>query len=292
MTNANLKIWSTVEKTDPAFTKPFKRSGGHAGTAINAVWLVKRATETFGPIGIGWGVELLNEEMVTGANGEIVHKAFVEVWYIHDGKRGSSKQFGQTMFVSKRKDGLYTDEDYAKKSLTDGMTKAMSWIGLGSDIHQGMYEDNKYVQMVDREYADKERAERELAAHTKAAFPKLEGDNVVQLKSKGSEDAKPTTESHTAPAKESADPVVDEDGVIQDDTTPDAPSDDDLENRIVAKINSLNAIPDLTGLMTNKHTMATLKALGKTRAVRIREVAKVRLMDLGWIPPKKDQVAS
>ena len=32
----NLAIWSHVDRTDPTYTKPFQRSGGLRGTAVNA----------------------------------------------------------------------------------------------------------------------------------------------------------------------------------------------------------------------------------------------------------------
>ncbi len=51
-----LRIWDALGKTDPRETKPFKRSGGFAGTAIRPMWINKRMTEFFGPVGSGWGM--------------------------------------------------------------------------------------------------------------------------------------------------------------------------------------------------------------------------------------------
>jgi len=62
--NDNLKLWRAVEKTDPSLTKNFSRGGGFQGTAINPTSLVMRATEMFGPPGIGWGYEIVKEEMM------------------------------------------------------------------------------------------------------------------------------------------------------------------------------------------------------------------------------------
>ena len=33
-----MRLWSRVEKTDPAFTKEFNKGGGFRGTSINATW--------------------------------------------------------------------------------------------------------------------------------------------------------------------------------------------------------------------------------------------------------------
>ncbi|RFA24417.1 hypothetical protein CAI21_21580 [Alkalilimnicola ehrlichii] len=166
MGNQNLQIWEAVEKTDPQHTKPFNRGGGFKGTATNATYLAKRATETFGPMGIGWGVEVEREEYVEGApldgNGtrETIHKVLVKLWYKHGEQRGEIRQYGQTTFIGKNKHGLTTDEEHAKKSLTDGMSKCLSLLGFSADIHLGRYDDNKYVAEVSREFSEKREAER------------------------------------------------------------------------------------------------------------------------------------
>src|SRR3990167_1787924 len=108
-----LALWSAVERTDKKFTKEFKRDGGFKGTAINPTWLVKRATETFGPIGIGWGYDIVDESYQKGHDyltqeGQVigtavVHKLRLKLWYKWDGERGEVEQFGQTDFVGRNK---------------------------------------------------------------------------------------------------------------------------------------------------------------------------------------------
>jgi len=55
MTDA-LKLWNSVEKTDPSTTKEVGY-GAHKYTAIDAYSQIKRATEIFGAYGSGWGFE-------------------------------------------------------------------------------------------------------------------------------------------------------------------------------------------------------------------------------------------
>lgn len=176
----NMRIWSAVERTDPAFTKAFSRGGGFRGTATNATYLARRATEMFGPIGIGWGVEPVREEYVEGAHlsedtRETIHKVLVKVWYVLDGERGEVQQFGQTTFIGKNKHGLTTDEEHAKKSLTDGMSKCLSLLGFAADIHLGRYDDNKYVAEVQAEYREKAEAEK------RASAPKITPEQIETL---------------------------------------------------------------------------------------------------------------
>src|SRR3990167_1180916 len=142
-----LELWSAVERTDKKFTKEFNRTGGFKGTAINPTWLVKRATEIFGPIGIGWGYAIVDEAYQKGhailtdagqVTGEIVIKKIrLEVWYIWKGSLGRVQQFGQTEFVGRNKYGMFTDEEAPKKSLTDALTKCLSLIGFAADVHMG-----------------------------------------------------------------------------------------------------------------------------------------------------------
>jgi hypothetical protein len=154
----NLHIWNRVEKTNPDFTKKFKKGGGFSGTAINAVYLAKKATEVFGPIGIGWGVNVLEEKVHDAAPGDKIHSVRIELWYMQGDKKGSVQHFGQTMLCGKNKHGPYSDEDAPKKSLTDAMTKALSLLGFSADVHLGFYDDNKYVRDLEDEFSHNERA--------------------------------------------------------------------------------------------------------------------------------------
>lgn len=143
-----LKLWKSVEKTDPAYTKSFSRAGGFSGTAINATYLIRKATEIWGPFGGKWGATVADEKYVPGAEGTIVHVVRIDFWH-PDGKFNT---FGQTTFVGKNKNGAFTDEEAPKKSLTDAITKALSMLGFSADVHLGMYDDNKYVNDLRAEF--------------------------------------------------------------------------------------------------------------------------------------------
>ena len=62
----NLKIWNSVDTTDPNYTKGFNRGGGFKGTSTNSTYLAKKATNLFGPIGIGWGYNVIDETYQPG----------------------------------------------------------------------------------------------------------------------------------------------------------------------------------------------------------------------------------
>lgn len=177
----NLSLWKHVEKTDPHFTKPFNRGGGFRGTATNATYLAKKATETFGPMGIGWGLEILDEAIMEGApldaqgNLEKIHKVRVKLWYKLDDKWGEVIQFGQTTFVGRNRHGLFTDEEAPKKSLTDAMSKCLSLLGFSADIYLGRFDDNKYVDDLQQEYAEIHAAQQRQEA------PKIDEEQAAEL---------------------------------------------------------------------------------------------------------------
>lgn len=142
----NLDLWSSVSTTDAKYTKGFTRGGGFKGTATNPTWLARQATKTFGPCGIGWGLRVIDERYVDGADGDVVHVVRVCLWYKWEGETGEIEQYGQTQMVGTRKGGQrYTDEEAPKKSITDAMSKCLSLLGFSADIHLGMWDDSKYV---------------------------------------------------------------------------------------------------------------------------------------------------
>lgn len=145
----NLKLWNAVEKTPHEHTKAITGKS-YSGTSPKPHYLIHKATETFGPCGIGWGfvVEERIEDgaMINPGHFEKMHVAKVTVWYEWQGKRGEVCHVGGTPFSGKRASGKpYTDEDAPKKSVTDALVKALSMIGFAGDIFMGRYDDSKYV---------------------------------------------------------------------------------------------------------------------------------------------------
>lgn len=161
MSDDNLALWNLVEKTDPAHTKSITGKS-YKGNSPKPHWIIRKATETFGPCGIGWGFTI-DERVECGAmlsdgNFDRLHVAKVKVWYQWNGKRGEVEHIGGTPLSGKRSDGRpYTDEDAPKKSVTDALVKALSMIGFAGDIFLGRYDDSKYVDETRQEFREAER---------------------------------------------------------------------------------------------------------------------------------------
>lgn len=178
----NLELWKRVFKTDERFTKAFTQNGG--GTSINGTYLTMLATREFGPKGIGWGVDILEErfdigapitrqvkgkdnnaswELVLDGNGNTVneqhHVVTVRLWYILNGVRGEETAYGCTPYIYGSKYGISCDGEATKKSLTDATKKALSGLGFSGDIFMGLYDNLEYRQKNKAEFDLKNASE-------------------------------------------------------------------------------------------------------------------------------------
>ncbi|HHR3619172.1 TPA: hypothetical protein ACS5MP_001450 [Salmonella enterica subsp. enterica] len=178
----NLELWKNVFKTDERFTTAFSVNGG--GTSINGTYMTMIATREFGPKGIGWGVDILEERFdngapitrtVKGTDGnntwELIpdgvggiltekhHIIKIRLWYIRNGVRGEEISFGCTPYIYSSKHGLICDGEATKKSLTDATKKALSALGFCADIFMGLYDNQEYRQKNKAEFALKNASE-------------------------------------------------------------------------------------------------------------------------------------
>ncbi|EIC5002609.1 hypothetical protein LHL27_000824 [Salmonella enterica] len=178
----NLELWKNVFKTDERFTTAFSVNGG--GTSINGTYMTMIATREFGPKGIGWGVDILEERFdngapitrtVKGTDGnntwELIpdgvggvltekhHVIKIRLWYIRNSVRGEEISFGCTPYIYGSKYGPVCDGEATKKSLTDATKKALSALGFCADIFMGLYDNPEYRQKNKAEFALKNASE-------------------------------------------------------------------------------------------------------------------------------------
>lgn len=169
---SNMDLWNSVFVTDPGAVKPITGKQ-YSGNSPNPYWIVKRATETFGPCGIGWGVKVV-EERVERFGEEAIHIAKVLVWYVRGDARGEIEQMGQTkMAYVTSKGKALVDEDAPKKSVTDGMVKCLSLLGFAGDIFSGRWDDSRYVEWAEEETRRREDAATLMSSEQVAALTKL-----------------------------------------------------------------------------------------------------------------------
>jgi hypothetical protein len=146
----NTALWDKLGKTDPAHTKGFTRGGGFKGTAIKPMWSYRRMTEEFGPIGQGWGVNSPSFQVVPGTDGETLVFCTVSIWY--EKPEQTSWGVGGDKVIAKFSSGHKSDDEAFKKAFTDAITNALKMIGMGADVHMGMFDDSKYVNTIAKEF--------------------------------------------------------------------------------------------------------------------------------------------
>lgn len=181
MTTQNMQIWNLVKETAASATKAAKVDGQQI-TSINGTYMVQRATEVFGPIGKGWGYEIIEERFddagpVYAKNGDgaqeiignhRIHTLRLRLWYLDGGERCTVEHYGHTPFTYRSKWGLSVDENAPKKSLTDALKKCLSMLGFSADVFLGEWDDREYVA----------------AAHTKDAIRKAEDKDQTYIAEK------------------------------------------------------------------------------------------------------------
>ena len=155
---ANFALFRRIMHTPPDRVKKVDYKG-YECRSVDPMYIVERATQVFGPRGKGWGFKVIDHGIEDGGpaiyNREIqnynkkIAYVLIDLWYVdpETGERCEcGSQFGHCTFLDATKKGPFTDDEFFKKAVTDAMKKSFAWIGLGADIHIGLYDDDKYVQ--------------------------------------------------------------------------------------------------------------------------------------------------
>ena len=183
--STNMQIWEKVSTTDTRYTKAAE-VGGQKITSLNGTAMIMKATEIFGPVGIGFGWTVLEERFDKGAEifvgegdkratlgFELNHTVKIRFWIKQDGERGEFEQYGCTPYLYKSKYGTTTDGEAPKKSLTDAIKKSLSMLGFSADVFLGMFDDKDYVNALADEQAI-EQAEDKVAEEERQRLERLE----------------------------------------------------------------------------------------------------------------------
>lgn len=151
MKDLNMKFWNKVCKTNPAETKtvdyPFKH------TSISAQFQIKHATEQWGIMGGKWGVKDEKFMPIFYATDEVGLLLYTATLFHPFGQIPIHADIN---FYMKTKNGIKVDNDISKKVATDALTKGLSKLGFNSDVFEGLFDDNKYVQRMKYEFSKQE----------------------------------------------------------------------------------------------------------------------------------------
>lgn len=161
----NMRFWSQLEHTDPAQTSPITGKPGLTGkTAIKPMASIKRMTDVFGPIGIGWGTDK-PEFRTECVKDEVIVFCTVGAWFQDSDGIHSQLIYGigGEVVARRGKDGaIRLDDEAYKKAYTDALTNALKHLGVAADVHMGLFEDSKYVKAMREEFAEKKQETSDL----------------------------------------------------------------------------------------------------------------------------------
>jgi hypothetical protein len=134
----NMHIWNRVKDSDPKHLKKVS-FGARSFTSIDPHSQIETMTREYGPVGLGWGWHAVTKVIHIG-DGRMLYTAEVEVWTV-DRANVFGPFPGSRLLVS---DKGKPNEDAPKMAVTDGLTKALSHLGLNADVFLGLRDADKY----------------------------------------------------------------------------------------------------------------------------------------------------
>ena len=143
-----MKIWETLSKTNPNYTRTAPSSYGKRITTIDPMYQIQMMTDLFGPVGLGWKYKVDYKYIDGLVFAEVTIKYFTNEWH----------EYGPVCSVqnlSKKNGNL--DDEAPKKAMTDAMTKAFSHLGMSADVFLGKFDDSKYVEQMKQEFSQPQK---------------------------------------------------------------------------------------------------------------------------------------
>ena len=132
----NMNVWNSITESDPKYLKPVS-FGARKFMSIDPQYQIKKMTETFGPVGIGWGYDV--EYDYPSNENLILIVAKVSIWITLPENKFGPIAGSRTFWTSAMKRPA---EDAGKMALTDALTKGLSHLGCDADVFLGIHDNN------------------------------------------------------------------------------------------------------------------------------------------------------
>lgn len=164
---SNMRIWEQVEKTNPKYTRDV--NVGRKFTAIDANYQVMKATEVFGPFGLGWGVKESKFNLLTVDPSDAHYNLlqYTAILWFKDGQSYGEFDITSDIELFEEVNDKATGgkkwkrvEESHKKVSTDAMTKGLSRLGFSADVFLKKFDDSRYVQSLRNEFRDQEQRQQ------------------------------------------------------------------------------------------------------------------------------------
>lgn len=155
--NKNLELYNRVREVPPEAQKPIQAGRLKGKTDINPLWRIQTLTREFGPAGIGWYTE--TERWTEEHGNERAIYLHIKLYIKQNGEWSKPIEgYGGAMVLSQEKNGLFFDDDAAKKAYTDAISQACRSLGIGADVYWSndatKYQQEKALEATLRQLID------------------------------------------------------------------------------------------------------------------------------------------
>ena len=134
----NRRWWNALKDPDPEFVK--RIPGGAKLSSIDPMHRVEVMTHVFGPIGIGWGLEI-DPYRREDIGSKCIVFVRARAWF-KDPESGdigyTAWHTGGTEFSGRG------DDDAVKSAETDAVGKSLSYLGVAASVYLGKHDGDKY----------------------------------------------------------------------------------------------------------------------------------------------------
>lgn len=135
----NLKFYNAGAEV-PANAKKTITGGDLNGkTDINPMWRIKKLTEMFGPVGLGWKIAVERLWLEDRLGDEVIANAAITLQVKYNGIDGEWSDpipgVGGNKALKKDKRGEVCNDEAYKMALTDAISVACKLIGIGANVY-------------------------------------------------------------------------------------------------------------------------------------------------------------
>lgn len=135
----NLKFYEAGAEV-PANAKKTITGGALNGkTDINPMWRIKKLTEMFGPVGLGWKIAIERLWLEDRLGDEVIANAEITLQVKYNGIDGEWSDpipgVGGNKALKKNNSGEVCNDEAYKMALTDAISVACKLIGIGANVY-------------------------------------------------------------------------------------------------------------------------------------------------------------
>lgn len=132
----NMFIYNSSRQVPQEAIKPIEAGRLKGYSDINPMWRIKKLTELFGMVGIGWYYIIKDKQLHIGSDGQQISTVDIQLFVkVNNEWSMPIEGTGGSSFISKEKSGLYTNDECFKMALTDAISVACKSLGIGADIY-------------------------------------------------------------------------------------------------------------------------------------------------------------